>query len=237
MGIGSPVVGLKDDQIAVSGSSAPSWPNPIGAGDFVLEWGLTGAAVANVWTPPTGITEDAENSSTGNTLAPSVMAGHKTTPAAGTETGTLPVTHTSVITTVGLIAFPGVHTLSPIAVGPVLADPGTAATTLTWPSQTVVTPGSCLVVVASGNSTSVVINGLTVNGVAGSVLDNRTKTSARSGGVAWFPNLAAGATGSIVLSWSGSSQRSLGLLYILNPAPSGSPFQSPTARLLPYLTR
>jgi hypothetical protein len=225
--IGDPILASppKDEQTASSTTSTPTFP-AVRAGDYLGMWGWGSGASATAFTNPAGWTQDAQAASTTNTLLPDVYAAHKSS-VAGTESGTQSVTHSLVVTTMGMAAIPGAAQTPDVA--PVLNDTGASQTAMTWSAMTVLTPGSMLVVVAGGNSSTVTVSSLTVNSVAGVVLLNRAVASARSGGVAYFRDLPVGSTGSIVLNWSATT-RGIGYAYILRPTLAVTEQLTPTPR-------
>jgi hypothetical protein len=220
--IGTPTVGTPpDEQTAASSSSAPPFPAVVIAKDLLLGFGVSGASSTSTFTfTGTGFSQDAQISNTGSTLAPNVMGSHKI--ATGSETGTLSWPHGSVVTSMCIVDVPGADPANPFdpnvnSGAPTPLDVSTATSAITIPTVTVTTPGSLLLYVISGNSTT---NSATPPTGWTELVDRNTGlTGNRNWQVAYKANVAAGATGtaSAAPGWTGS-QRATGLLYVIQPA-------------------
>lgn len=216
MAIGTPVLGTVDARSTASGTSTPSFPAGISAGDLLVLFGVSGSTSAATFTDPTGFTQQAEISNTGNTAAPNVYLATKT--ATGSESGTLSCSHSSVVTTMGIILIPGADSTTPLDIAVVTEDKTVASTTISFPSQTVATTGALGLYVVTGNSTTITATPASTQG-GWTELYDRSVASTRSCEVAYVAGLSAGATGAITAApgWSGST-KDVGVLIFARPA-------------------
>jgi hypothetical protein len=133
--------------------------------------------------------------------------------ASGSETGTLSVSHGSVISSMGIMKISGVDSTTPFDVSAVQIDDTTANSTFTIPSQTLVTNGVACVYVLSLPSTTA-----TVTPPFGFTEDvDHTVASTRSWEIAHKTGFSSGITGAITASLSGSAKK-VAIAVFLRPA-------------------
>lgn len=202
--------GTADEQTAASTSSTPGYPSGLANNDLLLLFGVSGATVNTTFTNPTGFTQIAQLSNTGNTIAPNAYMARKF--ATGSETGTLTCSHGSVISSMGMIALRGVSTTTPLDIAVVTTDKTTANSSFTF-SGVPVTNGTTAVYVATPASTT--ITGTPPSGYTEDF--DRTATGARAWNVGHKLNLASGATGTQTGSWN-TSAKDVVIAVFIRPA-------------------
>lgn len=227
MAIGTPVLGTVDAQTAASTSSSPTYPAGISAGDLLVLFGFSGSSSNSTFTTPAGFTQQAQLANTGSTAAPNVYLATRT--ASGSETGSLSVTHGNVVTTMGIVVIPGADATTPLDIAVVTEDKTVGSTTISFPTQTVVTTGALALYVVSGVSTTITATPPSTQGGWTELYDHSV-ASTRSGEVAYVAGLASGATGAITAApgWSGSS-KDVGILIFVRPAAGATNFNGTSA--------
>jgi hypothetical protein len=131
--------------------------------------------------------------------------------AAGTETGTLAVTHTTGVSAWQILGFSGVDNTTPVDAGPSTVDVTASAMVIT--GITVATDQAALVVAGSKN-----ISTVTATPPAGFTETGDRVTGTASIEIAYKLGQGTGATGDQTITWSSGSQVEVGLLFALKPA-------------------
>lgn len=200
-----------------STTTNPGFPYPTGlaANDLlVLCFGVNGAAVPSA---QTGFTTVIADSSTGDTLVPSLYMGIKF--ATGSESGSFTSTIAGVTARSGqILAFRGVDLTTPQDVAAQIQDKtSTATANFAIPSQTTTRTGVALVYAAIQNATT---GGMTPPTVPATFTEDGDRVSGRNfsdGHLIWS---GSGATGSVNPTGNGLT-RGLAAVLALRPAASG----------------
>ena len=211
MSIGTPVAGTFTERTA-EGTTAVPYPGTVNAGDLLILAGSCNNSTT-LTTNPSGWTQQVSTfaSNAGADAVPSLFVATKV--AAGTEGGTsLTVTHSNVVSSWQIVAFPGVSTATPLDIAPALVVGTVGASTVTIPTQTVVTAGSALYVVATLSGTTG-----TVTPPTGFTESGDRSTGTRPLATSYKLGQAAGATGSAVVTYSGSGN-TIGAMLVLRPS-------------------
>lgn len=206
--------------------TAVSFPTGTVSGDTLVLNCASASPNATGVTTPSGWTQIAQLSNTGNTLAPNAAMFIRI--CDGTEGGTVSVAHGTLMSA-QVLAFTGVDTTTPQDTTAITSDTTAAGTAQPFGAITIATTGAALVYVISGNSTTI-----TATPATSFTEDaDRTVASSRGWEVAHQLNLTAGTitSGTISPTWSGSV-RGVGILAALRPAAAAYPFEvlTPTPR-------
>lgn len=193
-------------------TSVLPYPAGLAAGHLLMIVGSTFNATT-LWTLPAGWTQVYNASASGGTLTPNLFVAYKV--AAGSESGSLTVTHSSNVSIARMFAFSGVNAGTPLDVPVAVNDAAGAATTSTLPGLTTTAPGAALVYAAAHVSTTATATVSATPSAYTEVMDRATGSRAATAGyLIWS---GSGATGSPVVTWTGSG-RSMGLLLALRPS-------------------
>lgn len=211
MTISAPAVGTFTERTAEATTAVP-YPASVAAGDLLVLVGSCNHA-STATTLPSGWTQQAMayGDNGGTAAVPNLFVATKI--AAGSEGGTsLNVTHANTVSSWQILAASGVDQTTPLDIAAAITIPSAGGSTVTIPSQTVVTTGAALVYLATlsgSSSTATPPSGFTETG------DRSTGTRPLTTG--YKLGVSAGATGTVVVTFSGTGNL-IGVLLVLRPA-------------------
>lgn len=211
MPIAIAAAGTYTERTAESSTAVP-YPATVAAGDIAVLVGSVNNS-ATLTTNPSGWTQQASTFAVASAAPalPNLYVGTRV--CSGSEGGTtVSVTHANNISAWQILTFSGVDTTTPLDIAAAIVTPDGGASTVTIPSQTIITAGAALVyaaTVSGSSSTATPPSGFTESGDRGS--GTRPLTTGYKLGA------SAGASGAVAVTFSGSGNL-IGVLLALRPA-------------------
>lgn len=207
--VGTPVAGALVENTSSSATTAVPYPSGISAGDQLVAF--VSHATTVLATNPSGWTQ-VYSSNRGGSL-PSLWVGMLT--AAGSESGSLTVSHGTSVAIGGMIRVPGVDQTTPLDVAASTQQNSSAASTLVLPSITTTTGNTLLVAVGC-------INSLTANASAcvgsGTFAEDFDRSAGTRAATMWHSVWSgSGASSASTITWTGSATGH-GCMLALRPA-------------------
>lgn len=193
-------------------TTAVPYPATVAAGDLAILVGSANNATV-LTTNPSGWTQDVSTAAVAAAAAavPNLYVGHRI--CAGTEGGTtVTVTHANNISSWQIITLAGVDAATPLDIAAAVVTPDGGASTVTIPSQTVVTAGAALVYAATVSGSS-----STATPPAGFTEAGDRSTGTRPLTLGYKLGVPAGASGSVGVTFTGSGNL-IGALLVVRPS-------------------
>lgn len=196
--VGTPVAGALVEDTTVSTSTAIPYPAGISAGHLLVAF--MSHSSLTVATNPSGWTQ--VYSSIRGAALPALWVGIKF--AAGSESGSLAVAHTSSVAIGGMMRVPGVNQTTPQDATATTVQNATAGTTTVLPGVTTTRAGGLLIAVACQNSNT--SNASTVATSSGTWTEDADRVSGTRAATMWHSaRPASGSSGDATITWTGTA--------------------------------